>query len=621
MLLNKINSPEDLKKLTIEELYKLSDEISQYIHDVVSDLGGHYSSPLGVVDLTLALNYVYSPPFDKIIWDVGHQAYAHKIITGRRDAFKKLRQKEGISGFLKIDESEYDAFGAGHASTSISAALGFAHERDFNKEKNQVLSIIGDGSMTGGLAYEGLNNLGYHRTQMTVILNDNSLSISKSVGALSKYLMRISTNPTYNKLRNELWNISGKIPNFSKHIRSFIKKTEGSVKAYLTPGSFFEELGLRYIGPINGHDIDEMIKVFNSVKTMNTPVLLHIYTDKSKKILQPELDAVKYYSLKGVKNKSSNKNNNNCSFSSVLGESLSKFAPKYNFKCITAAMELGTGISKFAQNYKDRYIDVGIAEGHAVTYAAGISASRKLPIVPIYSTFMQRAFDNIVHDFALQKLPGIFCMDRAGLVGNDGPTHHGVFDISFMRSIPRLIVAAPKNGDELYDLLYTGINRNLFMSIRYPKTNTVFNNTRKPEIIKIGSWEKIVNGNDLCILATGSMVEIAEKSVNELCQKYNIKITLINARFIKPLDEEMLMDIALKYNYIYTIEEGLVSGGFGSSILEFYSKKKVTSNIVVKGIDNEFTEHGTRAELLRDLNLDYESITKDILNILNNEKK
>ena len=620
MLLNKINSPEDLKKLTTEELYKLSDEISQYIHDVVSDLGGHYSSPLGVVDLTLALNYVYSPPFDKIIWDVGHQAYAHKIITGRRDAFKKLRQKEGISGFLKIDESEYDVFGAGHASTSISAALGFAHERDFKKEKNQVLSIIGDGSMTGGLAYEGLNNLGYHRTQMTVILNDNSLSISKSVGALSKYLMRISTNPTYNKLRNELWNISGKIPNFSKHIRSFIKKTEGSVKAYLTPGSFFEELGLRYIGPINGHDIDEMIKVFNSVKTMNTPVLLHVYTDKSKKILQPELDAVKYYSLKGIKNKSS-KNNSKCSFSSVLGESLSQLAPKYNFKCITAAMELGTGISKFAQNYKDRYIDVGIAEGHAVTYAAGVSASGKLPIVPIYSTFMQRAFDNIIHDFALQKLPGIFCMDRAGLVGNDGPTHHGVFDISFMRSIPRLIVAAPKNGDELYDLLYTGIKRNLFMSIRYPKTNTVFNNTRKPEIIKIGSWEKIADGTDLCILATGSMVEIAEQSVNELHQKYNIKITLINARFIKPLDEEILMDIALRYKYTYTIEEGLVSGGFGSSILEFYSKRKVSSNVIIKGIDDDFTEHGTRKELLRDLNLDYESITKDIVNILTNEKK
>ena len=620
MLLNKINSPKDLKKLTIEELYKLSDEISQYIHDIVSDLGGHYSSPLGVVDLTLALNYVYSPPFDKIIWDVGHQAYAHKIITGRRDAFKKLRQKEGISGFLKIDESKYDAFGAGHASTSISAALGFAHERDCNKEKNQVLSIIGDGSMTGGLAYEGLNNLGYHRTQMTVILNDNSLSISKSVGALSKYLMRISTNPTYNKLRNELWNISGKIPSFSKHIRSFIKKTEGSVKAYLTPGSFFEELGLRYIGPINGHDIDEMIKVFNSVKTMNTPVLLHVYTDKSKKLLQPESDAVKYYSLKGAVNKST-KNNSNFSFSTVLGESLFQLAPKYDFKCITAAMELGTGISKFAQNYKDRYIDVGIAEGHAVTYAAGISASGKLPIVPIYSTFMQRAFDNIIHDFALQRLPGIFCMDRAGLVGNDGPTHHGVFDISFMRSIPRLIVAAPKNGDELYDLLYTGIKRNLFMSVRYPKSNTVFNNTKKPKLIEIGSWEKIEDGTDLCILAIGSMVEVAEKAVNELYEKYNIKISLINSRFIKPLDKEMLMELALKYNYIYTIEEGLVSGGFGSSILEFYSKKKISSNVIVRGIDNEFTEHGTRKELLRDLNLDYESITNDIVNILTNEKK
>ena len=619
MHLNTINSPEDLKKLTIKELNQLSDEISQYIHDTVCELGGHYS-PLGVVDLTIALNYVYSPPEDKIIWDVGHQAYAHKIITGRREEFKNLRQKNGISGFLKRDESKYDAFGAGHASTSISAGLGFAHERDYNKETNQVVSIIGDGSMTGGLAYEGLNNLGYHRTQMTVILNDNSLSISKSVGALSKYLMRISTKPTYNKLRNELWNISGKIPTFSKHIRSFLKKTEGSVKAYLTPGSFFEELGLRYIGPINGHDINEMIEVFKSVQNMNTPVLLHVYTDKSKKIQQPESDAIKYYSLKGNKNKTNNVNNYS-SFSAVLGESLYHLAPKYDFKCITAAMELGTGILKFSQNYKDRYIDVGIAEGHAVTYAAGISASGKLPIIPIYSTFMQRAFDNIIHDFALQNLPGIFCMDRAGLVGNDGPTHHGVFDISFMKSIPGLIVTAPKNGNELYNLLYTGIKRNLFISIRYPKSNTIFDNYKNPKLIDVGSWEKLVNGKKICILAVGSMVEIAEKVVIQLHEDFNIKISLVNSRFIKPLDDAMLRQIASNHKYIYTLEEGLISGGFGSSVLEFYSKHKISSNIIIKGIDNEFTEHGTRDELLKDLSLDKESIINDIINILSNEKE
>ena len=620
MLLDKIDSPKDLQTLSIKELNKLSNEISQCIHDVISELGGHYSSPLGVVDLTLALNYAYCPPNDKIIWDVGHQTYAHKIITGRREQFKNIRQKDGISGFLKREESEYDAFGAGHASTSISAALGFAHERDANKEKNQVVAIIGDGAMTGGLAYEGLNNLGYHRTQMTVILNDNSLSISKSVGALSKYLMRISTNPTYNKLRNELWNISGKIPNFSNQIRSILKKTEGSVKAYLTPGIFFEELGLRYIGPINGHDINEMIEVFKSVKAMNTPVLLHVYTDKSKKILLPESDAIKYYSLKGNKNNTP-ANDQTISFSSVLGMSLYNLAPNYDFKCVTAAMELGTGISKFSQNYKERYIDVGIAEGHAVTYAAGLSAAGKVPIIPIYSTFMQRAYDNIIHDFALQKLPGIFCMDRSGLVGNDGPTHHGVFDISFMKSIPGVIVSAPKDGNEFYNLLFTGIKKKLLLSIRYPKSKTLFNNLKNPQLIEIGTWEKLKSGKRLCILAVGSMVTLAQDVVDVLDKKYNIKITLINSRFIKPLDYAMLKELALNHCYFYTIEEGIMSGGFGSSVLEFFSRNNISSSVIIKGIDDNFTGQGTRKELLKDLKLNQESLINDILNILLNEKK
>jgi len=380
-ILKNINSPEDVKKLSKSDLLLLSDEICNYIHDVVTDLGGHYSSPLGVVDMTIALNYVYSMPSDKIIWDVGHQAYAHKIITGRREEFSTLRQKDGISGFLKINESKYDAFGAGHASTSISAALGFAHARDQKNLKNKVVAIIGDGALTGGLAYEGLNNLGYHKTQLTVILNDNSLSISKSVGAISKYLTRITTNPTYNKLRKDIWNISGKIPTFSKQIQRFIKKAEGSIKAYLTPGSLFEELGLRYIGPIDGHDINEMINIFKTVRKMNTPVLLHVYTDKTRKLKQNESDAIKYYSLSGKK--STTNINNKISYSKVLGESLFNLANNFDFTCVTAAMKIGTGLSKYSDNYKNRYIDVGIAEGHAVTYAAGLSAAGILPIIPI----------------------------------------------------------------------------------------------------------------------------------------------------------------------------------------------------------------------------------------------
>ena len=613
--LKNINNPKDIKKLTIKELPLLSDEICQHIHDVVSEIGGHYSSPLGVVDLTVALNYVYKMPEDKIIWDVGHQAYAHKIISGRRDEFKTLRQKNGISGFLKIDESEYDAFGAGHASTSISAALGFAHARDKQKSNNKIVAIIGDGALTGGLAYEGLNNLGYHKTQLTVILNDNSLSISKSVGAVSRYLTRITTNPTYNKLRKDIWNMSGKIPTFSKQIQNIIKKTEGSIKAYLTPGSLFEELGLRYIGPVDGHDIDEMIKVLKAVRKMNTPVLLHVYTDKSKKIKQDESDAIKYYSLSGrnlIKNDDSR-----ISYSKVLGESLFHLADSFSFHCITAAMEIGTGLTKYSDSYSSRYIDVGIAEGHAVTYSAGLSASNILPVIPIYSTFMQRAYDNIIHDFALQSLPGIFCMDRSGVVGNDGPTHHGVFDISFMRTIPGMIVSAPKDGNELYDLLYTGIKNKLLLSIRYPKELTDFDCSLKPKEIIVGSWEYLNKGKNICILATGSMVKECVKAV----QMFNdINITLINCRFIKPIDTKLLDELTLEHSIFYTFEEGIINGGFGSAILEYFKKKHINSNLFIHGIDDQFTEHASRNELLKELKLDAKSIY-ELINKNNYVKK
>ena len=615
-LLEKINNPDDIKKLSFEDLDILSKEISLYIHDVVSEIGGHYSSPLGAVDLTVALHYAYATPNDKLIWDVGHQAYAHKIITERRKEFTKIRQNDGISGFLKIDESQYDAFGAGHASTSISAGLGFAHARDSLKQTHQVVAIIGDGALTGGMAYEGLNNLGYHKTQMTVILNDNSYSISKSVGAVSKYLTRIVTNPTYNRIRKDLWTLTGKIPTFSNSIKKIIRKTEGSIKAYLTPGVLFEELGLRYIGPIDGHDIENMVKVLRSIKEMNTPVLLHVHTNKSKSIAMDDKDAIKYYSLSG--NKYNITTPGEISFSSALGESLYRLADKKDFKCVTAAMGIGTGLKKFLHQYPNRCTDVGIAEEHAVTYAAGLSAGGVFPIIAIYSTFLQRAYDCIIHDIALQKLPAIFCLDRAGLVGHDGPTHHGVFDISFMRSIPNVVVTAPKDGNELLDLLSLGIDKKLILSIRYPKLNTPYDKNRISQKIKLGSWEILKEGSDLCVLTFGSMIDNCIQSANEINKKYNKKlVTIINCRFIKPLDEELLTKLLNIYKNFIVVEEGILSGGFGSSILEYQSKLNLNNLIKIHAIDDNFTTHGDRKSLLELCNLDVNSITISIDNIIN----
>ena len=565
-ILDSIESPNDIKNLSISDLKLLSKDISEYIHKVISEKGGHYSSPIGAIDLTIALHYVYNTPIDKLIWDVGHQAYAHKILTGRKKEFENIRQYDGISGFLKIDESKYDSFGAGHASTSISAGLGFAHSRDKDNKTHQVVSIIGDGAMTGGLAYEGLNNLGFHKTQLTVVLNDNSYSISESVGALSKYLTRIVTNPTYNKLRKDLWNLTGKIPTISSPIKKIIKKTEGSLKAYLTPGILFEELGLRYIGPIDGHDIENMIKVFNSIKKMNTPVLLHVHTNKSKGINIGDKDAIKYYSLSGKNNLV---DKSKITYSKLLGKGLCLIAEKYDFECITAAMGIGTGLEEYSKKYSDRYIDVGIAEEHALTYGAGLAADGKMPVIAIYSTFMQRAYDCVLHDFALQNLPGLICMDRAGLVGNDGPTHHGVFDINFLSSIPGLIVSAPQNGSELLNLLYTAIKNRLLLSIRYPKDLTSFDENHNFEELKIGSWSYVQKTDSkVCILTFGRMIKHAILASEILNADFNINVTIINCRFIKPIDIDMLEKLVNSHDLFITIEEGILRGGFGSSILE-----------------------------------------------------
>jgi len=614
-ILDNINNPNDIKKLSINDLKLLSKDVSQYIHDIVTEKGGHYSSPLGAVDLTIAMHYVYNTPIDKLIWDVGHQAYAHKILTGRKKEFENIRQYDGISGFLKIDESKYDSFGAGHASTSISAGLGFAHSRDKDDKTHQVVSIIGDGAMTGGLAYEGLNNLGFHKTQLTVVLNDNSYSISESVGALSKYLTRIVTNPTYNKLRKDIWNLTDKIPTISSPIKKIIKKTEGSLKAYLTPGILFEELGLRYIGPIDGHDIGNMIKVFESIKKMNTPVLLHVHTNKSKGINIGDKDAIKYYSLSG---KNTNEVKDKITYSKLLGKGLSMIGEKYDFECVTAAMGIGTGLEEYYKKYNDRYIDVGIAEEHALTYAAGLSADGKMPVVAIYSTFMQRAYDCVLHDFALQNLPGLICMDRAGLVGNDGPTHHGVFDINFLSSIPGLILTAPKNGSEFLNLIYTAIKNRLLLSIRYPKDYTEFNENHNFEELKIGSWEYIQkNDSKICILTFGRMLNNSVLASNILHKDFNINVTVVNCRFIKPIDQSLLKKLVSTHDIFITIEEGMIRGGFGSSILEYFSENNINNPLKIIGINDKFSKHGSNNKLFKDEGLDVDSIVDTIKNINN----
>ena len=614
-ILNKINNPSDMKALNIDELEKLCDEIEFLIKETINEHGGHYSSPLGVIELTVALHYVYDTPDDKLIWDVGHQAYPHKILTERKNKFKTIRQKDGLSGFLKIDESKYDSFGAGHSSTSISAALGFAHARDKDKTNNQVVAIIGDGAMTGGMAYEGINNLGYHKTQMTVVLNDNSLSISKSVGALSKYLTLITTNKTYNKIRRKIWKLSGRLPLISNFVRFFLKKTEKAIKGSITPGSLFEDLGLRYIGPIDGHSLKDLIRAFRSVKEMNTPVLLHVYTKKGKRIAVSDSESIKYYSLSG--NKNTKNENLPADYSKVFGQALKKYSKDYkDLVCITAAMELGTGLNIFSSKNTDKYIDVGIAEEHAVTYAAGLAAAGKKPLVVLYSTFFQRAYDQVFHDVLLQKLPVIFCLDRAGLVGPDGPTHHGVFDISLMNALPGIIIAAPKDGNELDNLILTALEINKPFCIRYPKSNSInYHQTNISKVLDVGSWETLNNGKKVAILATGSMVEIATKSIEVINTKFNFNPTVINCRFIKPLDTKVLDEIISSHEILITMEEGILTGGFGSSIVN-YTKNM---NIVIEtmGIKDEYVEHGTRKELLDLVGLNTDSLINLIEKNLN----
>lgn len=622
-ILDKINYPSDLKSLSIRDLKKLAKEIRKYTIATVEKTGGHLASTLGAVELTIALHYIYNTPLDKLVWDVGHQGYAHKILTGRKDKLDTIRQYGGLCGFLAPSESEYDAFGAGHASTSISAAFGIASARELNNEDYKVVAIIGDGAMTGGLAFEGLNNAGSSRKQLLVILNDNTMSISPNVGAMRSYLTKIVTNPLYNRVRDEIWKTTGSLPTGKGITRKMLRKIEESLKAFMAPGLLFDEFGFRYFGPIDGNNMELMVSTLENIKDINTPVLLHIVTKKGKGMHSAESDPVTFHGVSpsnGKNKKDLNEKVDIPSFQNAFGEIVCEIGRnRDDTVCITAAMKEGTGLVPFSDEFPERFYDVGIAEGHGVTFSAGLAVQGIRPIVAIYSTFLQRAYDHIIHDVALQNLPVIFCLDRAGLVGEDGATHHGALDIAYSRCIPNLIVTAPKDGNELRNLMYTALNQNTkpFM-IRYPRSSSFeFDKNGQTDLISIGNWEKVGIGDDVLILAVGSMVKTSLEAAIKLT-KEKISCEVINCRFIQPMDEKYLNSIINKFDKIVTIEEGVINGGFGSGVSAWLTDNDYSGSLKRIGIPNEFITHGNRDILLKKIGLDKLGIVKKIKEFLNN---
>ncbi|MCK5148252.1 1-deoxy-D-xylulose-5-phosphate synthase [bacterium] len=611
MILETIQSPDDLKKLSLADMNTLVDELREFVISTVCKTGGHLAPNLGAVELTVALHYIFSTPEDKIVWDVGHQAYIHKILTGRRDQFITNRQYGGISGFPKRSESPHDAFGVGHSSTSISAALGLATARDLNGEDNHVLAVIGDGALTGGMAFEALNHAGGVKRDMTVVLNDNRMSISPNVGAVSRYLTNLITNPVYNKIKTDIWEMTGRLPRGSRRIRHLVQRIEASLKSLVVPGSLFEHFGFRYIGPVNGHDLGQLIRVFSEVKKMNGPILVHVLTTKGKGYKFAEENATKFHGLGSFCKETGDTGIKKApSYTEVFGKALVEEA-RANEKVvgITAAMAHGTGVIHLAKALPDRFFDVGIAEQHAVTFACGLAAQGIKPVVAIYSTFMQRALDQVIHDAALQKLPVVFVMDRGGLVGADGPTHHGSFDLSFLRSVPDLVLMAPKDENELRDMLKTAINyEDGPIAFRYPRGESL-GMTSKPvaEILPIGKGEILEHGEDIAILAIGEMVSHG-LTLREALLPLNISSTVINARFVKPLDEDMILKAVSGHKVVITLENNAIIGGFGSAVAELIAEQKNTIIFKRFGLPDNFVIHGTQTQLLEHLHLDVNAL-------------
>ncbi|BBO67020.1 1-deoxy-D-xylulose-5-phosphate synthase 1 [Desulfosarcina alkanivorans] len=605
-LLKKIDSPADLKRLGRSELPDLAKEIRKTIVDVVSTSGGHLASSLGAVELGIALHYVFDTPTDKILWDVGHQTYAHKLLTGRRDRFPTLRRHGGLSGFTKRSESPYDAFTTGHSSTSISAGLGIACAKRLKKDTSKVVAVIGDGSLTAGLAYEGLNQTGdtHKDKDLIVILNDNEMSISQNVGALSSLLSRTFSASRLQVMRKEFGEFLKSLPRIGENMYQLAKRSEESFKTFVTPGMLFEAFNFEYFGPIDGHNLDHLIDILNNIKKMDEPVLLHVITKKGKGYRKAEQNPVYFHGVgsfdvdTGICRKSSS---TVPSYTDIFGKTMVDLA-KENEKVIavTAAMPEGTGLVPFSKAYPDRFFDVGIAEQHGVTFAAGMASEGFRPVVAIYSTFLQRAYDQIIHDVCIENLPVVFALDRGGIVGEDGPTHHGLFDISFLRTIPNMVVMAPKDENELRHMLATAVAHDGPIALRYPRgrgTGAELDDAFSP--IPIGRAEILSHGDDLLILAVGSMVSEAVCAAALLAENHHVQATVVNARFIKPLDRELIGAQARRHRYVLTVEENTVQGGFGSAILELLNDAGIKDVAVRRlGINDQFVEHGPQ-DLLR----------------------
>lgn len=615
-VIDRIDLPRDLRELSITDMNELARDIRQVLIDSVAACGGHLAANLGVVELTIALHYVFNTPSDKIIWDVGHQSYTHKMLTGRKERMSSLRQFGGVSGFPKREESEYDAFNTGHSSTSISAAVGYTIARDIQKQDYAVVAVTGDGAMTGGMTYEALNHAGNEGRDMIVVLNDNEMSISKNVGALSAYLNRLRTDPSYSRTKEEVESVLNRIPGIGPNIARAAGRLKDTVKYLMVPGIWFEELGFTYIGPVNGHSLEELIPVLQNARRMKGPVLIHAITEKGRGYeparQNPDIfHGVGPFDIKtGKVHRKALK-----TYTEIFGEYMVEAASQdQRLVAITAAMTSGTGLGDFARLYPERFFDVGICEQHAVTMAAAMAMAGLKPVVSIYSTFLQRAYDQIVHDVALQNLPVVFAVDRAGLVGDDGPTHHGVFDLAYLRHIPNLTIMAPANEPEFLNMLQTALGMESPVAIRYPRgagegAEVAF----PPDKIPLGKAEILCSGPDVALVAIGRAVELGRAALQQLAVK-GIKGELINARFVKPLDQDLLCDLSRRHQRIVTLEDHAVVGGFGSALAEFFTEQGLSSDLMRIGIPDEFVEQGRIDILFELLNMAPESIVDRILN-------
>lgn len=626
--LSQINGPDDLKKLDKAQLVQLCEELRQFIIDNVSVYGGHFGASLGVVELTVALHYIFNTPYDQLVWDVGHQAYGHKILTGRRDLFHTNRLYGGLSGFPKMKESEYDAFGVGHSSTSVSAALGMAVASKYLKQEDrQHIAVIGDGALTGGIAFEGLNHAGVSDTNLLIILNDNCMSIDPNVGALKDYLTDITTSRAYNKLKDDIWNLLGKLSGFGKSAQEIVSKVETGIKAtLLSQSNFFESLNLRYFGPVDGHDIDHLVTVLADLKKIKGPKILHCVTVKGKGYAPAEKgNATTWHApgtfdkITGEIHKKSHDKPEAPKYQDVFGNTIVELA-KQNDRIvgITPAMPSGSSMNIMMKEMPDRAYDVGIAEQHAVTFSAGLATQGLIPFCNIYSSFMQRGYDQVIHDVCIQNLPVNFCLDRAGFSGADGATHHGAYDLAYMRCLPNIIVSSPMNESELRNLMYTAQlpRKECAFSIRYPRGQGVMPQWRTPmEEISIGSGRIIREGDELAVLTIGHVGNYAVEVCKNL-QKKGVYIGHYDMRFVKPIDGKLIESIVKKYRKIITVEDGCIQGGFGSAVLEYMADHKLTAEVRRLGIPDRVVEHGEQIELHRECGFDVEGIEKAVMEML-----